>query len=502
MECSLTIKLVNMYYFSPLLLTQFPLIQTKSLICWLYKIIIFIAVVLLFTQQVESADSQQGFNELNSALAQVQSLVEANREQFRVTKADFYPRDEAKENLGKLLFFDKILSGNRNISCATCHHPLTATGDGLSLSVGEGGSGLGVTRNTGKKRHIIHERVPRNATHLFNLGAKEFVTLFHDGRVTVDPHQPSGFNTPAGEILPNGLDNVLAAQAMFPVTSATEMAGQPEENPIAKASAEGNLTKVWLRLARRLQNIPEYVELFKQVFPTIKIPKDITYVHVANAIAAFEAAAWQCTNSTFDYLMQGKFNAVSLEVLRGMILFYTNAGCGDCHSGKFQTDHQFHAIAMPQIGPGKGDNLPGYFDGHDDFGRERVTKNFSDRFKFRTPSLRQVALTGPWGHDGAYNSLEQMIRHHLDPVGALDHYDTSQAVLPTREDLNEIDFVAYNDATRRQAIAKANELQTNHLTDEQISNLITFLYALTDFNCIDLRRNVPNHVPSGLPLIE
>ena len=157
---------------------------------------------------------------------------------------------------------------------------------------------------------------------------------------------------------------------------------------------------------------------------------------------------------------------------------------------------------MPQIGPGKGDNLSGYFDGHDDFGRERVTKNSLDRFKFRTPSLRQIALTGPWGHDGAYNSLEQMIRHHLDPIRALNHYDTSQAVLPAREDLDIIDFTAYNDVTRRQPIADANELQTNHLTDKQISNLIAFLHALTDFNCVDLRRDVPNRVPSGLTLVE
>lgn len=467
-----------------------------------FQTIGFTAIVLLSTQQVKSANSHQNFNELSSALSRVQSIVETNRNQFRVTAEDFYPRDEAKENLGKLLFFDKILSGNKKISCATCHHPLTATGDGLSLSVGEGGSGLGVTRNTGKRRNIIYERVPRNAPHLFNLGAKEFVALFYDGRVTIDHSQPSGFNTPAGNTLPSGLDNVLAAQAMFPVTSAIEMAGQPEENRIARASAEGDLAGVWLRLARRLQKIPEYVELFKRAFPAIKIAKDITYVHAANAIAAFEAAAWRCTNSTFDRLMQGEFNAVSLEVLRGMILFYNEGGCVDCHSGKFQTDHQFHAIAMPQIGPGKGDNVSGYFDGHDDFGRERVTQNSADRFKFRTPSLRQIAFTGPWGHDGAYNSLEQMIRHHLDPIRALNHYDTSQAVLPTREDLDKIDFIAHNNVTSRQAIAKANELQTNHLTDEQISSLIAFLHALTDFNCIDLRRDVPDRVPSGLSLVE
>lgn len=464
---------------------------------------LIIVNILLFTHTV-FADSklQQELNNLNQALAQVQSIIQTNRDFFQITDNDFYPRDEAKEDLGKLLFFDKILSGNRNISCATCHHPLAMTGDGLSLSIGEGGNGLGITRNTGRRKNAIYERVPRNAPHLFNLGAKEFTTLFHDGRVTVNPNHTSGFDTPAGDSLPSGLDNILAAQAMFPVTSSTEMAGQAKENAIAQAAAQGNLTGVWSRLARRLQKIPEYVNLFKKVYPDIKITKDITFVHAANAIAAFEAAAWRCTHSPFDDFIAGNTDTISLNMLRGMILFYTDAGCSNCHSGKLQTDHQFHAIAMPQIGPGKGDNLPGYIDGHDDFGRERVTHNQAHRFQFRTPSLRQVALTGPWGHDGAYNSLEAVIRHHLDPVDALNHFDINQAVLPSRSDLDAIDFIAHNDFPRRQAIGHANELQPISLTDEQVSNLIAFLHALTDFNCIDLRKDVPKYVPSGLPLAD
>jgi len=146
------------------------------------------------------------------------------------TDDDFYPRDPAKEELGKLLFSDKILSGNLNLSCATCHHPLSDTGDGLSLPIGEGGNGLGVTRDTGQGAAAVPERVPRNAPPVFNLGAKEYERMFHDGRVAVDPAQPSGFLSPAGDALPAGLANVLAAQAMFPVTSGTEMAGQEGEN--------------------------------------------------------------------------------------------------------------------------------------------------------------------------------------------------------------------------------------------------------------------------------
>jgi len=86
-----------------------------------------------------------------------------------------------------MLFYDKILSGTKNISCTTCHHALAETGDGLSLPVGEGGSGLGVTHDTGTEDDAIHERVPRNAPFIFNFGAYELEEMFHDGRVETVP---------------------------------------------------------------------------------------------------------------------------------------------------------------------------------------------------------------------------------------------------------------------------------------------------------------------------
>jgi cytochrome c peroxidase len=422
-----------------------------------------------------------------------------------VTDADFHPRDEKKEALGRLLFYDKILSGNRNISCATCHHALADMGDGLSLPIGEGARGLGITRNTGEGADTVHERVPRNAPHVFNLGALEFTRMFHDGRVEVDPSHPSGFQTPAGDDLPLGLDNVLAAQAMFPVTSATEMAGQASENRIAQAAAAGNLAGprgVWELLANRLRAIPEYVDLFIEAFDDIDEAGDITYVHAANAIAAFEAAAFRADDSPFDRFLRGDPGALSLSQIRGMFVYYVVADCAHCHSGPFQTDQTFRAIAMPQIGPGKGDNLPGYNDGHDDFGRERVTGDGSDRFRFRVPSLRNVALTGPWGHDGAYNSLEAIVRHHLDAVESLNSYDPSQCIMPSRADLDAIDFIVQDDPARRAAIAAACELPPSMLSDQQIKALIDFLHALTDPHSIDLRTTFPMTVPSGLPIYE
>jgi cytochrome c peroxidase len=408
---------------------------------------------------------------------------------------------DAKFELGKRLFFDKELSGNRNISCATCHHSLTGTGDGLSLPIGEGARGLGVTRDTGDGADAVHERVPRNAPPVFNLGAKEFVRMFHDGRVEVSPAHPSGFNTPAGDDLPLGLETVLAAQAMFPVTSGTEMAGQAGENSVADAAAMGNLAGpggVWEQLAQRLQAIPEYVDRFTAAFPDVSQASDITYVHAANAIAAFEAIAWRADNSPFDRYLRGDVHAMSKNAREGMKLFYGKGGCANCHSGPFQTDHQFHAIAMPQIGPGKGDGD----DGHDDLGRERETQNPADRYRFRTPTLRNVALTGPWGHDGAFNSLEGVVRHHLNTVESLENYDTTQAVLPSRADLDALDFIAHSDPARRLDIADANELAPVDLSDRDVGYLMDFLHALTDPDSTDLRGDVPKSVPSDLPLAE
>ncbi|MCP4203697.1 MAG: cytochrome-c peroxidase, partial [bacterium] len=164
----------------------------------------------------------------------------------------------------------------------------------------------------------------------------------------------------------------------------------------------------------------------------------------------------------------------------------------------FQTDHDFHAIGMPQIGPGKGDG----FDGREDFGRERVTGRAGQRYMFRTPTLRNVGITGPWGHDGAFDTLKGVVLHQFDPQGSLETYDASQAVLPSRPDLDAIDFVVQSDASRRSEIGAACEIERTEVTDAEIDDLLDFLYALTDPASLDLRADLPRVVPSGLPLAD
>jgi len=402
----------------------------------------------------------------------------------------------AEVELGRALFFDKVLSGNQNISCATCHHPAEATGDGLSVPVGEGATGLGPDRNTGAQSNAIYERVPRNAPALFNLGAAEFRVMFHDGRVQADPSAPSGFRSPAGDALPHGLKSALAAQAMFPVTSMAEMAGQPPENEIAIAAEAKDLPKVWAILEDRLRAIPGYAQMFEAAYG-LK-PEEIRFADAANAIAAFEAAAFRSDGSAFDRRLRGEAGAMSDSAERGMALFYGEAGCSGCHSGAFQTDHEFHAIAMPQIGPGKGDGASG----REDYGRERVTGDAEDRYRFRTPSLRNVALTAPYGHAGAYATMEGVVRHHMDPVDGLYACDGTEAVLPSRADLDSVDFAVLKDPELLAAIASANELSAWLAAEDEVADILAFLNALTDPAVLEARGTAPETVPSGLPVID
>ena len=394
--------------------------------------------------------------------------------------------------LGQLLFFDPILSGSKTVSCATCHHPRMATGDGVSLGLGDGGSGIGPDRVVGTK-NVPEQRIPRNSPALFNLGAAEFTSFFHDGRLQVDASRPSGIRTPLGQDMVQGFASALSAQAMFPVLSGDEMAGHYSENDVAQATRQGFITGpdgVWSILTTRVGSIPAY----RAAFTDLIGDRDIAFTDISDMIAAFVAHEWRADNSAFDaYLRDG--TALPDPAMRGMELFYGKAGCSGCHSGQLQTDHGFHAIAMPQIGPGKAAR----FERHNrDKGRMRVTGDMADAFRFRTPSLRNIAQTEPYGHAGAYATLEGVVRHHLDPVEALYAYDPKQAVLPNLPGAADFNILAQ--PAEIAAIAAANELEPVTLTDTEVSQIMAFLETLTDEHSLTGRMGIPQTVPSGLPV--
>jgi cytochrome c peroxidase len=401
--------------------------------------------------------------------------------------------DMRRVMLGQLLFYDPILSGSQQVSCATCHHPRFGTGDGVSLSLGDGATGLGPDRVVDPE-NPPEQRIPRNAPGLFNLGEAEFTVMFHDGRLEADPNLPSGIRTPLGESMAEGFESLLAAQAMFPVLSADEMAGHYSENPIAQAVRMGHLSLpggAWDQIAERVANISDYRAQFDAILGE---STEITFADIGNVIADFIAFEWRATDSPYDRHLAGA-DALSDAQLRGMDLFYGKAGCGTCHAGPFQTDHAFHAIAMPQLGPGKAAR----FETHArDEGRMRVTGAVEDAYAFRTPSLRNVVHTAPYGHAGAYCSLEAVVRHHLDPVASLYAYDRSEAILPVLDGAN--DWRVMDDRDELAAIAEANDLEPTALTDTDVADILAFLEALTDPTSLEGRLGIPESVPSGLPI--
>ncbi|WP_051155928.1 cytochrome-c peroxidase [Salipiger mucosus] len=409
---------------------------------------------------------------------------------------DFMPVDRAEARLGQMLFYDPILSGNRSVSCASCHHPRFATGDGVSLGLGDGGIGLGPDRHADPD-NPPEQRIPRNAPPLFNVGHADLKALFADGRIEIDRSRPSGFRTPLEDAMIPGFSGILSAQTMFPVLSPDEMAGHYQENDVSKAVRQGRLTGpggAWDLIARRVAAVPAYVEMVREAYPWIETPDEIGFTDISNAIAAFMALEWRADDSAFDRHLRGEAPLTG-AALEGMALFYGEAGCAACHSGPLLSDHGFHAMAAPQLGPGKAES----FETHQrDLGRMRVTGHEADAHAFRTPMLRNVTRTGPWGHAGGHDDLRAFLRDHADPVAGLDAYER-QAVLPQVEGL-AADWAVMENAEERGAIAAAVTQPAHPLSEADLDALMAFMAALTDEASLSGRLGVPQSVPSGLPV--
>ena len=413
-----------------------------------------------------------------------------------LTDADFAPVNFEEAALGQLLFYDPILSGNRNIACATCHHPALGTADGMALGLGEGAVGLGTERRV-DPNHPPEERIPRNAPALFNLGAHEFTVMFHDGRLEADPNAPNGIRTPMDADMVQGFASILSAQTMFPVLSRDEMAGNHRENDVGRAVRQGIITGpggAWDLISRRVANIPAYAQQFISVYPHIKAPEDIAFTDVSNAIAMFVAFEWRSDETPFDQLLAGTLT-LRAEEQRGLELFYGRGGCSACHSGPFMTDHRFHAMGAPQIGPGKAAT----FETHTrDTGRFRVTGALEDLYAFRTPSLRNLIHTAPYGHAGSHMSLRAFIADHSDPVAGLSRFDPKSVTLPPLDGARDFE-VMRSDADRK-AIAAAVRTMPVVLTDAELDDLVAFLQLPNDNTVAEGRLGVPKTVPSGLPV--
>ena len=368
---------------------------------------------------------------------------------------------------------------------------------------------LGPGRFNGLDDHPV---VPRNAPTIFNIALYDR-HLFWDGRV--ERLRNGGIATPDSQTSPRGrrlADSALPssaslvdAQARFPVTSVEEMRGQF----MPTASNQALRTALNERMRSDLAEIPSnWPSEFANVFGSDEITTDRVYSAIAEYQRSmlFVASPWQ------QYLT-GQDTALSDTQKRGAILFFTpsqrgGAGCVMCHNGPTFSDERHHLVAFPQIGIGKG-NVTAQSD-QQDFGRENITGRQEDRYHFRTPSLLNVATTAPYGHSGAYQTLEQVIEHYNDPRAAIDrlfgasneqafseptppycqlpqilslsakHNLACESVFPNAY-ANSIEVANHlTAATNNSVTARAPLRARPNLTPQQVTMVADFLRSLTD----------------------
>ena len=282
------------------------------------------------------------------------------------------PQTPEKVELGRLLFWDPILSGNQQVACATCHHPDFGYAEDLALSIGVDGAGLG-----GDRRFVSSDPIPfvkRNSQTILN-------TAFNG----IDLE--GGYDPITAPMFWDDRARGLEAQSLLPILTFEEMRGHayPEEDAVDTVVA-------------RLQAIPEYRSLFADAFEG---ESAVSAENLGKALASFQRSL-VANNSPYDRYMRGETNAMTRLQIRGMRRF-EQVGCINCHNGPMFSDYELRVLGIR-------DNrlLP-----------ESDSGAIDQPYAFRTPSLRNLPYTAPYMHNGLFRTLEDVVEFY-DDVGDRD----------------------------------------------------------------------------------
>ncbi len=328
-----------------------------------------------------------------------------------IVQPDDNPTTPEKVELGRLLFFDPILSDDNTLSCAHCHHPDLGFSDGLPRSLGKGAHGAGTQRRGGIE-------LTRGAPTLWN--ALYNHRQFWDGRA----------------------DN-LEEQARMVITTPEEVNADPDE------------------LVRELKAIPEYRRLFDRAFGG-QNGSAITFGNIAKALAAFERTLVSF-NSRFDRYAAGDGNALTPQEKRGLKLFLSpKTRCSECHGLPTFANRDFKVIGVPDPPDGPAD-VP-------KAGAE-PGRGGGPNGAFKIPTLRNIALTAPYMHNGIFKTLEEVLDFYSNGGGRGRGLN-----VPLQDD----------------------KIRKFTLTPQEKADLIAFLLALTDESA---KPSIPERVPSGLPVV-
>jgi cytochrome c peroxidase len=396
------------------------------------------------------------------------------------------PINRPLANIGRLLWFDTITGLKGDNTCAGCHSPTNGFGDSQPIAIGIDNNGIVGPDRAG----------PRNMRRApMVLNTAFFPALMWNGRFSSSSDDP--FDNSAGFIFPppegsslSGEPHLLDAQAFIPPTERTEVAG---------FDFAGDNNAIRAEVIRRLNSVPAYRRLFGQVFFTaVGAGATISYEMFARAIAEFEFRLTYA-DAPIDRYARGHVSALTPSEKRGALLFFGRAGCVGCHSvsgssNEMFTDFKEHAIGVPQLVPQLSNNQFDGPDANEDYGREGFTGDEEDRYKFRTPSLRNVAVEAAYMHDGAFTTLLAAVRHHLNAGASLLAYDPAAQGLP--QDLT-------GPIGPREPLLDALDPRVANpinLTSAELGDLVRFVRdALLDprAGVANLRHFVPPTLPSG-----
>ena len=355
------------------------------------------------------------------------------------------PTTPAKVALGRLLFWDPLLSGPQDVACATCHHPQNAYAEDRDLSLGVTGIGLGRFRRQAPGSSI--PIVKRNSPTVLNVA---FNGIDESGRY--DPATAPAF-----------WDNrirSLESQALEPLKSHEEMRENtyPEDEAVA-------------RVVAKLRANAEYRSLFAGAFGG---EQPVNAQNLGRAIAAFERTLL-ANNSPFDRYMRGDRSAMTEKQVRGMQRF-EEIGCIRCHNGPMFSDYKLHVMGVPDnpalpASDGGAQKPPCPASPQEP--RTAASRAACDSYAFRTASLRNLDFTFPYQHNGTSRTLSAVVGFYESTIAG-----SSRNPNVRYEELDPL----------------LRELKN---VDEEDVDLIEFLYALSDGS---FDRTIPERVPSGLPV--
>jgi cytochrome c peroxidase len=451
--------------------------------------------------------------------------------------------------LGKLLFWSKGMSPAKDVACVTCHHPMLGFGDAMPLPVGVGADNpelLGPGRKRVNKPGTFppfgtgDSAMPRNSPTLIGLAFWDQSitwdgTVFSatgtpgmsgvDGRLIAPVDSPpvrgefTNFMLPRQEYIryedkfKAGMP-ISSGHGMFPAAVNAAMRGGAYGAAGSPQTPGSTDLDVRQKLAARFGGYSdpndrfaknEWLPLFRAGFKDDQSPSEqlITANNISIALADYERTM-TFTHTPWRAYVRGDAKAIGESAKRGARMFFATveqggANCASCHSGDFFSDEKYWVLAVPQIGRGKTD-LNDFGDGIDDWGRGHVTGHRDDKYAYRTPTLLGVEVTAPFGHSGVFNTLEDIVRHHLNVERSIASFDYG-TIPTTGGPINSNNAKAHTqyalDMLRSQrAAGLPGVIRDIELSDGQVSDIVNFLKSLTD-PCLKSNKCLAQWIPNA-----